>query len=1541
VPDERLRAGLVIDKLAQEFRRYFTFEVIRWEHEPLIASGHFQDALDPPSAADIVILILWSRLGTPLPEKTSVREYRGIDGRVPVTGTEWEYEDALKSARERGAPDLVAFRNTSPTQIDPRDPDARARSIAQLDALDAFWRRHFADRGVFLAAYDEYATLDQFAARLEETLRKLIERRIKALPASEAPAATWFGPPFRGLQAYGFEHGPIYFGRDEAVAKAIEQLAANARAGTAFLLVCGASGSGKSSLVQAALVPRLMQPQRIEGVAFARRLVFRPGGGGDPILGLVEALTRQPGQERIGLPELLAPGQTAVELAAHLRETADKPGFVFAGALARLTEAGRADGRLLAFETARLVLVVDQLEELLTVASISAEDQRRFMRLLAGLARSGAVWVIATLRADFWHRAAEIPELLELAQGGGRVDLAAPSLAELAEMIRRPAEAAGLLFETNEQSGLGLDIVIAADTAASPGAQGYAETAPGVLPLLSFLLDELYAEDVVKRGGKTLTFATYSALGRLRGAMSKRAEDTVAALPEPAQAAIPQVLRTLVTIAGGSDQAIVARLVPLARFAEDNAARIVVDTLIRERLLVASKDGETSTVRLAHEALIGHWERARRQFAADRRDLETRTLVEQQQARWEKAGGRAKRQLLLRDPDLANALALDLRWGKELDARTRAFIGASRRRARLLQQLMGTAAAIFAAVAIFAGWQSRQADTQRSRAEANSTRAEQQRSEAEKNLAAAQVTQSRFLASLATRSGADAATAILLALEALPDIRAGNARPYVGEAETALFGGWQNIREIAGFHGHTDQVLTAAFSADGRRIVTASSDMTARIWDAETGRTIAILQGHKGPVWSAAFSADGRRVVTSSNDNTARVWDAETGRMVAVLQHDEWVRSAAFSADGRRIVTASDDKTAHVWDTETGSTIAVLRGHAQTVQSAEFSADGRRVVTASFDGTARIWDAGTGEAGAVLEGHGDSVWNARFSADGRRVVTASYDQTARVWDAETGSTIVVLRGHEGPVWSAVFSPDGRRVLTASKDKTARVWDLEARKMIILRGHGESVVSAVFSADGRRVATASEDKTARVWDAETGGPVAVLQGHDEWMRTAVFSADGRRVLTASDDGTARLWNVETGTKIVLLRGHELTVWSAGFSADGRRVVTASSDRTARVWDAETGRTIAVLRGHEIGVTGARFSADGRRVVTTSSDSTARVWDAETGRTIAVLEGHEGQVNSAMFSADGRRVVTASVDETARVWDAETGRTIAVLRGHDGWVLKAAFSADGRRVVTASVDGAARIWDAESGRTLVVLEGHAAAVAGATFSPDGRRVLTASADKTARVWDAETGRTIAVLQGHEGIVTSAAFSADGRRVVTVSKDKTARVWDAETGTPVAVLQGHKGDVESAVFSPDGRRVVTASWDETARVWDAETGTAVAILLGHTNHVSSAAFSPDGRRVVTASWDATVRIWRVFAATQDLVDAAKTAVPRCLTRDQRTNAFLAPEPPAWCIEAERWPYGSPAWKDWLKYKRANANPPLPDTPAWKAWIAERAAK
>jgi WD40 repeat protein len=882
------------------------------------------------------------------------------------------------------------------------------------------------------------------------------------------------------------------------------------------------------------------------------------------------------------------------------------------------------------------------LEELFTVPGIGPEDRRLFIQVLAGLARSAAVWVIATVRADFWHRAAEIPELIALAEGQGRIDLATASPAELAEMIRKPAEAAGLSFEVHPQTGLGLDAVLAEDAAAAPGA----------LPLLSFTLDELY-KNAKARGAAVLTYASYEALGGLEGAIAKRADEIVGGLPAAAQAAMPRVLRALTTVSGVSDQTPVARSVPLETFAEGSPARTLIDAFIAARLLVAAGEGNSAaTVRLAHEALISRWQRARDQLAADHRDLQTRAIVERQFGRWSQANGSARWLLLLRNPDLANAVDLAKRWGDELDAPLREFINRSARRARLAQTLAAAAAVLFAIVAATAFYAERQAV----RAQQEAVNAQQEAERRQVNLLAELATGERL------RGNWD--TALRLGVHAS---RLALALDRVG-AEMSMPGA----------------ALAAALSQSGLRLT---------------------LGGGKYPVYSAAFSPDGSRIVTASYDETARIWDTATRKEIMVLRgHGSVVSSAAFSPDGSRIVTASWDKTARIWDAATGKEITVLRGHEDDVNSAAFSPDGQRIVTASGalrgtkDNTARIWDAATGKEIMVLRGHETNVRSAAFSPDGTRIVTAeSYDKTARIWDAATGKEITVLRGHEGIVNSAAFSPDGSRIVTASYDETARIWDAATGKEItVLRGHNDTVGSAAFSPDGTRIVTASADKTVRIWDAATGKEITVLRGHESYVLSAAFSPDGARIVTASGDKTARIWDAATGKEITVLRGHADAVRSAAFSPDGARIATASEDKTARIWDAATGKEIMVLRGHETNVRSAAFSPDGSRIVTASWDKTARIWDAATGKEITVLRGHEDDVNSAAFSPDGQRIVTASgdypsSDDTARIWDAATGKEITVLRGHEGIVYSAAFSPDGTRIVTASWDNTARIWN----------------------------------------------------------------------------------------------------------------------------------------------------------------------------------------------------------------------------------------------------------
>jgi WD40 repeat protein len=366
----------------------------------------------------------------------------------------------------------------------------------------------------------------------------------------------------------------------------------------------------------------------------------------------------------------------------------------------------------------------------------------------------------------------------------------------------------------------------------------------------------------------------------------------------------------------------------------------------------------------------------------------------------------------------------------------------------------------------------------------------------------------------------------------------------------------------------------------------AALDLAVRAW--QTAKTVEannavansfpqvleILQGHTGPVVRAVLSPDGQRIVTASWDKTARVWNTSSGQLLATLQgHSGFVESAVFSPDGQRIATASFDETARVWDASSGQLLAILQGHTGPVRSAVFSPDGQRIVTATWaagersaqDRTVRVWNASSGQLLATLQGHTDSVLSAVFSPDGQRIVTASWDKTARVWNTSSGQLLATLQGHSGFVESAVFSPDGQRIVTASGDNTARVWNASSGQLLAtLQGHTHFVTSAMFSPDGQRIVTASgDDKTAQVWNASSGQPLATLQGHTDTVWSAVFSPDGQRIATASRDNTARVWNASSGQLLANLQGHTDAVFSAVFSPDGQRIVTASRDNTARV------------------------------------------------------------------------------------------------------------------------------------------------------------------------------------------------------------------------------------------------------------------------------------------------------------------------------------------------------------------------------------------
>jgi len=1449
---ERMRLERVTERLNGEFQGIVHIVPIRWETEFYKAHQTFQAQIPEAAQCDIVIAIFRSRLGSVLPA-----DFRRMTNGEPYpSGTAYEVLTAIDASKAHGFPDVYVFRFPQPPSVQLDDPK-RNEIETQWQHLKAFFDAWFkTPSGEFKAAFQSFASTDDFEAQAEVLLRNWLEEKVLHGRSLTWPAEIK-GSPFRGLAAFGAKHAPVFFGRSRDITKVIDRLKDAAEKGCPFLLVDGASGAGKSSLVRAGLVPRLTAAGVVPSVDIWRVAVMRPAEiVGDPFAALARALlvaeSDLPEAEQgrpPALPELSASdfprADDLAALLAHADASAPKPILSTFSAIEQTAREKEGYGRAV---KVALLLVVDQLDELFG-ADIGNDIRARFAQLLRLLARSGRVWVIATLRADLFDHFLSQKDLKQLKDDGSSYDLAPPDAAALAEIVRAPAAAAGLVYESDTKTGERLDERLLAD----------AERAD-LLPLLQFTLNQLFEARERRDHGGQLTFAAYRALGGLEGAVEKEAEAAFARLGATEQARLPRLLRELVAPAG--DATITAaraafdiRPVPLADAAYDEASARLVQALIDARILLSSGEGGQATVRLAHARVLDSWQRASK-IVADNADFyRIRAEVEEQRRRWD-AAGRRRDLLIGRGRPLAEAESIVRNFSGELPTATREFVRRSGRRARLMQTLTAAAAVIFAAVAGVAVYEWRHTVSL-------------QREAVEKRDQLL-VSQSRFLVDRANQGNqaGDAGTAMLLALQALPDTRSGVGRPMVHEAEAALFAAYQDLKERIVLKGHDGVLWSARLAPDGKRIVTASEDKTARVWNAENGDQLAILRGHTEGVRVASFSPDGRQVITGSTDKTARLWNAETGQQSAVLEHDGVVRSAAFSSDGRRVVTASDDKTARIWDVQTGKQIAALTGHTARVRDAAFSPNGRYVLTSSDDKTARLWDSKTGEPVHILEGHTQSVRGVAFSPDGERAVTTSLDHSARVWSVETGKQSVIL-GHGDVVTSAAFSPDGQRIVTASDDNTVPIWDAQmGERIVTLSGR-----TAVYSPDGRSIVTSDGD-TARIWNADNGKLAMVLRGHRSRVTGAVFSPDGRSVLTASDDKTARLWSAgtETNTQMAVLAAHTGSAGRAVFSPDGRRALTASDDNSVRLWDAEAGRQIATFTRAGSGM--AAFSPDGR-LVAIPDNNTVVVRDANTGeREDRIFQGHSAAVQSVAFSADGRRIVTASDDRTARVWDLQTGGQIAALTEHTAPVRSAVFSPDGLRVVSTQ-----------------------------TPQRSGNVTIVTSNDSVALLWDALSGRVILRFEGDMVQLYDATFSPDGKRIVTASGDNTARIWDAATGKPIAVLSGHSDSVLSAAFNSRGDKIVTASADETVRVWDAEAMTTIAVLKGHSGAVWSAVFSPDGERILTASDDTTARIWRIFLTTQALVDRSKIVVPRCLTSQQRANAFLDSQSPAWCNEQKKW--------------------------------------
>ena len=624
--------------------------------------------------------------------------------------------------------------------------------------------------------------------------------------------------------------------------------------------------------------------------------------------------------------------------------------------------------------------------------------------------------------------------------------------------------------------------------------------------------------------------------------------------------------------------------------------------------------------------------------------------------------------------------------------------------------------------------------------------------------------------------------------------------------------------------GHTDFVNTALFSPDGTKVLTASDDHTAKIWDATSGVLLADLKGHTGRIHTVQFSPDGKTIVTAALDNTPKIWDATTGNLLTDLKgHTDWIEDVQFSPDGKKIVTAADDSTIKIWDAATGIILINIKdnkggNYRIRILSTQFSPNGEKIITVSSDGTAKVWEVATGNILINIKGQNSWAYSAQFSLDGKKIISVSKDSSVKLWHAETGILITNLFKHIKPLWDFRFSPDGKKIVAISPDTTVKIFDAITGNLLgNLTGHSDRINSAQFSPDGKKIVTASYDGTSKIWDVAFGNQLIDLKGHTFYFNSIQLGPDGKKIVTASDDKTAKIWDITKGILLTNLKGHSSKVNAAIFSPDGKKIVTTSADNTAKIWNAETGNLLTTLTGHIDVVWSVQLSPDGKKIVTTSVDKTAKIWNVETGTLLSTLKGHNKWISSVQFSPDGKKIVTGSDDSTAKIWDVTNGTLlINIKESYD--VHSAQFSPDGKKIVTASYSHAS-IWDAATGNLLVSLKGHTWSLTFAQFSPDGKKIVTASADNTAKVWDAETGDLLLDLKGHNSWVHSARFITDGKRIVTASEDGTAKIWDAETGNLLSTLKGHTSGIRSLRITSDEKKIITASYDGTAKLWDAE--------------------------------------------------------------------------------------------------------------------------
>jgi WD40 repeat protein/DNA-binding SARP family transcriptional activator len=1145
--------------------------------------------------------------------------------------------------------------------------------------------------------------------------------------------------PYKGLRPFLEADVADFFGREPFIERLLERLSRVDDRTARFIAVVGPSGSGKSSVVNA---------------------------------GLVAAIRRGaiPRSEGWFVTEMHPGHHPFEELDAALMRVAVRPP---AGLLARLESGPRgllqiADAIIP--KDAELLLLVDQFEEAFTLTE--SEDERALLLESLRVATadpSSRVRVVVTLRADFYDRPLHYPRMGPLL--GSTTEVLSPlTPEELERAIVRPAERSGLTVDN------ALVPQIAADVAEQPGA----------LPLVQYALTELYDRRLDGR----LTLEAYREIGGVGGALAASAEHLYAKRSQDAREAVRQLFLRLVTLGEGTaDTSRRVKLSELSALEVDaSAMESAIDAYGRHRLLTFDRDPSTRepTVEVAHEALLGSWERLSDWIDQAREDVGMHRRLSTGAGEWGSSGREPS--FLLSGSRLdqfegwgsGTSLALGLEERGYLTAsinrreEERARETARRDRERTLERRsikrLRSLVAVFAIAALVAASLTVIAKKQSDRAGRES------RIAAARELAAAAV----------ANVDVDAERAVLLAIDAIRTTRDvdGTVLPEAEEALHRAVVASRVVLTVPGLGGSLDWSPRGVFVTEG-----PEDRGLIDIRDDTTGERVRSFPGDAIDVNDVAFNRDGSMLATAGDDGALKIWDPNTGDLLWMFAGRHQVWGPSFSADGS-LVAASwrSEGRVRVLDASNGRLIRTFpRSGAHTT----FSPDGRFLAVSNSNFHMIAFDLATGDKAFKLDGNVDSAW----APDGLRIATANVDGTVRLWNGQTGAPLFTLFGHTATVNDVDWSPDGTRLVTASSDGTAKVWEVNKREGIerlslSAQDLRSGVAEAVFSSDGEQVMTSSQTITAtKVWDVGIGGDAEWLTlpaqpgGDGLWAGDVEFLPDGRRLASNGEHGGIEIRDLRTGRELRTIHVGGSGISSFDLTPDGKVLAAGRSNGLATAWDIATGEEIFSAQ-HDDMVRDVDWSPDGQHLVTATNSGTITILDATGNLVRRMRERGSIWLTSARFSPDGRSVVTAvrplrggSQHFRQTIWDWEMGNVIGSIEPGDGRnaALLATFDPTGSLLATSGSDaGIPRIWDVATGKSVVTLPEHSGGPWDIVFSPDGTRVATAGTDGVVRLFDAVSGDQVLALRGHDRIVARIAFSPDGTKLASESLDGTVRIW-----------------------------------------------------------------------------------------------------------------------------------------------------------------------